>query len=321
MSRTKTTQKEKAQLKIRCPECGSENILVDEEMGELVCGSCGLVITDDILDSRPERRAYTLEEKEDRQRTGRPTDYALFDKGLSTSITINKDVFGRSLSPMTKQKMWRLRRWHIRAQMHDKGRNLMQAMDELQRLSDKLNISQSVKETAAIIYRKALDLDLVRGRSIQAMIAASLYASCRLTGTPKSLDEISEVSLRDKKEISRCYRLIIRELGMNMPIHDPMGFLPLIADRAEVSGETLSLAARLLKKARERRLVMGKDPRGLAAAILYIACKLRGEKITQKQIAAAADVTEVTIRNRKRELLKRLNINLKNLSKPELLIS
>jgi len=281
-------------------------------MGELVCGSCGLVITDELLDRRPERRAYTLEEKEDRQRTGRPTDYAIFDKGLSTTITIDRDTFGRALSPRTKQKMWRLRRWHIRAQMHDKGRNLMQAMDELQRLADKLNISQSVKETAAIIYRKALDLDLVRGRSIQAMIAASLYASCRLTGTPKSLDEVSEVSLRDKKEISRCYRLIIRELGMSMPIHDPMGYLPIIADRANISGGTLGLAAKILKEAKKARIVMGKDPRGLAAAILYIACKLRNEKITQKQIAIAADVTEVTIRNRKRELLKRLKLDLKN---------
>lgn len=281
-------------------------------MGELVCGSCGLVITDELLDRRPERRAYTLEEKEDRQRTGRPTDYAIFDKGLSTTITIDRDTFGRALSPRTKQKMWRLRRWHIRAQMHDKGRNLMQAMDELQRLADKLNISQSVKETAAIIYRKALDLDLVRGRSIQAMIAASLYASCRLTGTPKSLDEVSEVSLRDKKEISRCYRLIIRELGMSVPIHDPMGYLPIIADRAGVSGGTLGLAAKILKEAKKARIVMGKDPRGLAAAILYIACKLRNEKITQKQIAIAADVTEVTIRNRKRELLKRLKLDFKN---------
>ncbi|MEM2875433.1 MAG: TFIIB-type zinc ribbon-containing protein [Candidatus Bathyarchaeia archaeon] len=307
-----TVTSQEVDVKTRCPECGSGNIVRDEEVGELVCGSCGLVITDEIFDRRPERRAYTLEEKEDRQRTGRPTDYALFDKGLSTAITIDRDTFGRALSLGTKQKMWRLRKWHIRAQMHDKGRNLMQAMDELQRLADKLNISQSVRETAAIVYRKALDLDLVKGRSIQAMIAAALYVSCRLTGTPKGLDEISEASLRDKKEISRCYRLIIRELGINMPIHDPMVFLSIIADRANVSGEIVGLAAKILREAKETRIVMGKDPRGLAAAILYIACKLSNHKITQKQIAMAAEVTEVTIRNRKRELLRKLKIKIKD---------
>lgn len=303
---------QKTGVHIKCPECGSENVLMDEEQGELVCSSCGLVITKDMLNMGPERRAYTFEEREDRQRTGRPMDYAIFDKGLSTSITIDRDTLGHTLSPKTRRKMMRLRKWHIRAQMYDKGRNLMQAMDELQRLSDKLNISQSVKETAAIIYRKALDQDLVRGRSIQAMVAASLYAACRLTESPKSLDEVAEVSLRSKKEISRCYRLILRELKLAMPIHDPMVYLPIIAERARISGETLGVAAKILREAKLSRVVMGKDPKGLAATILYIACKITNEKITQKLIATAADVTEVTIRNRKRELIKKLNLKLKN---------
>lgn len=293
----------------QCPECGSPRIVYDEVTGEYVCGECGLVIREEMLDRSPEWRALTLEEKAKKKRTGGPTEYSQYDKGLSTTIRIDRDAFGRPLSAETKRQMWRLRRWHLRSRMHaSKSRNLMHAMNELERLSDKLHTPASVKEMAAVIYRKALDQDLVRGRSISGIIAASLYAAIRFAKKPKTLKEIAEGSTRDEKEIARDYRMILQRLNFRMPIDDPVDYISKISEKAKISGETLGLAVRIIKDAQQKRIATGKDPTGLAAAALYIACQMKKEKISQKEIAQAAEVTEVTIRNRKRDLDKEMDL-------------
>jgi transcription initiation factor TFIIB len=184
----------------------------------------------------------------------------------------------------------------------------MQAMSELERLSEKLHIPSFTQETAAVIYRKALSADLIRGRSIAAIIAAALYAACRFTKAPKTLNEIVKASTRDKKEVSRCYFLLIRRLKMKIPIANPLDHVSRVAEKAGVSEEAQGLAVKILREAKRKRITMGKNPIGIAATVLYIACQLRGEKITQMDIAAAANVTEVTIRNRKKELMKKLNL-------------
>jgi len=278
-------------------------------MGEIVCSKCGLVVLEGMLDMSPEWRAFTPEEKRSRIRVGPPTDYSHFDKGLSTIIWIGRDAQGRPLSAKTRRRMWRLRNWHIRSEMQaSESRNLLRAMSELQRLSEKLNIPSFIRKTAAVIYRKALNAHLIRGRCIAAIIAAALYASCRFANTPKTLKEIAEASARDKNEISRDYSLLIRELGIRMPIPDPLDHISRIANKAGICGKTQRLAVKILREAKHKHLIAGKHPVGVAAAVLYIACQLEGEKFTQKDVAAAANITEVTIRNRKRELVEELNI-------------
>jgi transcription initiation factor TFIIB len=278
-------------------------------MGEVICSKCGLVILDEVLNRSPEWRAFTPEEKRSKRRVGAPTAYSHFNKGLSTVMWINRDAFGRPLSPEVRRQMWRLRKWHIRSRMHaSDGRNLIQAMGELERLSERLHIPSFIQETAAVIYRKALGADLIRGRCIAAIVAAALYAACRFTKTPKTLNEIVKASTRDRKEISRCYFLLIRRLKMKMPIHDPLDYVSKIAEKAGVSGEVQGLAVKILREAKRKRLTMGKDPMGIVAAVLYIACQLKGKGVTQKDIAAAAGVTEVTIRNRKKELMEKLDL-------------
>ena len=294
---------------IRCPECGSSRIVQDRETGEFVCGECGFVIEADTLSQRPEWRAFTPEEKRAKRRAGAPTDYARYDKGLSTTIRVEHDAFGRPLSPEVRRQMWRLRRWHIRSQMHaSESRNLMYAMNELERLSDKLHIPSSIRGRAAVIYRKALNEGLVRGRSIAAIVAGALYVACRFAKIPKSLKEVAKASIRDEKEVARSYRLLVRRLKLEMPIHDPLEYISKIAGKAGLSGEIQGLAVRILRKAQRKRLTTGKDPRGVAAAALYIACKLKGKKVTQKEIALAANITEVTLRNRKKGLAERLDL-------------
>lgn len=293
-----------------CPECESTTLVVDMEMGELVCGNCGLVIEENIIHHGAEWRALTDQERKSRARVGAPTQYYHFDKGLSTTIQVDRDAFGRPLSPKVKREMWRLRRWQLRSRVHDsQGRNLSLAMGELQRLSEKLHIPSSVQEMAAVIYRKALDKGLVRGRSIAAIVAGSLYVACRFTKTPRTLKEITEASLKDQKEISRAYRIVVKNLQMEMPIDDPVDYATKIAEKAGVSSDVEGLAIKIIRDAKNNRATMGKDPSGLAAAALYIASKLKKEKTTQKHLAKAAGLTEVTVRNRAKDLMKRLDLD------------
>jgi transcription initiation factor TFIIB len=292
-----------------CPQCGSLHLVTDETNGEVVCSQCGLVITENKLNRTPEWRAYTLDEQRSKSRMGAPIRYSHFDKGLHTTIRGYKDASGNKLSGKAKRQAWRLRKWQNRTRVRDsRNRNLMQAMNELQMLAEKLHVSSSVKELAAVMYRKALDENLTRGRSIAAIVAASLYAACRFTKTPKRLNDMVKVSARSRGEVSRAYRLLVRKLKIEMPSHDPLNYVSRIAEKAKISGKVQGVAAKILRKAKRKRITMGKDPVGVASAVLYVACQMKGENVTQKEIAEAAGVTEVTLRNRKKELVKKLDL-------------
>ena len=295
----------------RCPECGSSNIIYDYDSGEIICGDCGLVLSELVIDEGPEWRAFTQGEREKRSRVGVPMSFSVHDKGLTTTITlVDKDAFGRKLPLDARLQMLRLRKWQIRSRIHSSvDRNLAQAMAELDRLCDKLHIPSAVKEKAAVIYRKALDAGLVRGRSIAAIVAAALYAACRLMQIPRSLKEISKHSTANRKDIARSYRLLLTELNIKMPIPQPELRVPKIAAKLGVDGETQKLAIQILRKAEKLKSTAGKDPTGLAAAALYIACLMRNKKFTQKKVAEAAGVTEVTIRNRYKGLKEALGLN------------
>jgi transcription initiation factor TFIIB len=292
-----------------CPQCGSLNLVTDGINGEVVCSQCGLVTVEDVLNQAPEWRAYTLEEQRSKSRTGAPIRYSNFDKGLHTTIQGFKDASGHPLSTKAKRLAWRLRKWQNRSRVRDShNRNLMQAMNELQILSEKLHVSSAVKELAAVIYRKALDEDLTRGRTIAGIIAAAMYVACRFTKTPKTLNDIVAVSARSRGEVSRAYRLLVRTLKIEMPSHDPLGYVSRIAEKTKISGKVQGVAVKILRKAKRKRLTMGKDPVGVASAVLYIACQKEGENVTQKEIAEAAGVTEVTLRNRKKELVEKVDL-------------
>jgi transcription initiation factor TFIIB len=300
----------KPQHSENCPECAGKNLIHDRDTGETICGDCGLVLYEQMLDKGPEWRAFTQEEKASRSRVGMPTSYSIHDKGLSTTISqVDRDAFGRKLPQSTRLQMWRLRKWQIRSRVHSSmDRNLSQAMSELERLSGKVSISPSLKEKAALIYRKALEKGLVRGRSINAITSAALYAACRETGTPRTLRDIADASLVDRKDVARCYRLLLQELHFAMPVADSLTYVSKIAEKNRISGRTQGAAIAILADAKRKRFAAGKDPMGLAAAALYIACLQANEKTTQKDIAEAAGVTEVTVRNRYKSLKNQLKL-------------
>jgi transcription initiation factor TFIIB len=200
-----------------CPECGSANLVEDYDLGEMICHDCGLVLSEHALNRGPEWRAFTKEEKDERGRVAIPTSFSIHDKGLSTVIDrVNRDASGRQLPLATRLEMLRLRKWQIRTRVHSSAeRNLAQAMVELDRLTDMLHIPASIKERAAMVYRKTLDNGLVRGRPIAAMTAASLYAACRMSETQRTLKDVSAASRIRKKDVARCYRLLVRELDLH----------------------------------------------------------------------------------------------------------
>jgi transcription initiation factor TFIIB len=289
----------------KCPRCGSTELISDLENGETVCSKCGLVIDEELIDMGPEWRAFTPSEKDNRQRTGLGMSYTLYDKGLSTVFKGNRDAYGNPLKDETRIKMDRLRRYDNRSKFDETWRrNLSIAMSELDRMTTALHLPQNIKEQAALLYRKALKMDLIRGRSIDAFVAATIYAACRQNNLPRPLKEISKLSTREHGEIARTYRLLLREMKLKMPIDDPMKFIPSIASKLNLRRNTEQLAINILKKAQKENGLSGKDPRGLAAAALYMACIKNNDKRIQKDVADAAGTTEVTLRNRLRGLEK-----------------
>ncbi len=296
--------------KEKCPRCGKGVLVTDGNTGEKFCAKCGFVLTEKVSESGPEWRSFSKEEHEGRSRAGVPTSLAMHDMGLATIIgPTNRDATGKPLSASMKSTIERLRTWDSRSQVHEPvDRNFRQAFSELDRLKDKLAVGDAVIEKAAFIYRKALEKGLVRGRSISALIASALYAACRDTETPRTLKDVGNASNIKRKDIARCYRLLLRELSLKMPVVNPVNCVSRIASIAGLSEKTKREATKILRTAEELKISAGKDPMGLAAAALYVACVTNGESKTQRDVAEAAGVTEVTIRNRYKGLKIALNI-------------
>jgi transcription initiation factor TFIIB len=294
----------------KCPKCGKNSMVTDGVGAELCCSSCGLVLKDKIVENGPEWRTFANDGKDDRSRTGTPTSIVMHDMGLATVIgAANKDASGRLLSGSMASTVERLRTWDRRSQVHESAdRNMKQAFNELRRLSERLAVSGSVAERAAYFYRKALERGLVRGRAITSIMAASLYAACRDREIPRTLKDVAAASNVKKKDLARSYRLLHREMDFRMPVADPVKCVSAIASRAAMSEMTQRRAREILFMAKEARLSAGKDPMGLAASALYVACMLGGEEKSQKEVAGAARVTEVTIRNRYKGLREALGI-------------
>ncbi|MEF8882545.1 MAG: transcription initiation factor IIB [Halapricum sp.] len=304
-ARDQTVQADEETDELACPECGAEGITV-EKRGETVCESCGIVIEDDMIDHGPEWRAFDSRERDQKSRVGAPSTNKLHDKGLSTKIDWkDSDATGSSLSSRKRSQMVRLRTWDERFRAKSaRERNLKQALGEIDRMASALGLPENVRETAGVIYRRALYDDLLPGRSIEAMATASLYAAARQANTPRSLDEFQPISRVDRQEYARAYRYLARELELAIEPADPAKYLPRFASGLGAPEEVQRRARELLETGKSQGIHSGKSPVGLAAGALYAGALLSNERITQGTIAEESEVSEVTIRNRYQELLK-----------------
>jgi len=297
---------------VRCPECNSAHLVRDYKRGEFVCEECGLVLDDQFIDQGPEWRAFDTEQGEKRARTGAPMTYTIHDKGLSTEIGWkNADSYGKSIPTRNRAMFYRLRKWQRRIRISNAmERNLAFALSELNRIASGMGLPRNVRETAALIYRKAVNKNLIRGRSIEGVVAASLYGACRQCSIPRTLDEIASTSKVGRKEIGRTYRFMTRELRLKLMPTSPEDYISRFCSELKLSSEVQTKTMEILKQANDMELTSGKAPTGVAAAAIYIASILANERRTQREVADKAGVTEVTIRNRYKELAEKLGIQL-----------
>ncbi|EMA47518.1 Transcription factor TFIIB cyclin-related protein [Halococcus morrhuae DSM 1307] len=288
-----------------CPECGGR-LAEDEAHGETTCTECGLVVSTDEIDHGPEWRAFDSAERDRKKRTGAPTTKMMHDKGLSSQIGWqNKDAYGNTLSARKRQRMQRLRTWDERFRTRDsKERNLKQALGEIERMASALGVPKDVRETASVIYRRALSEDLLPGRSIEGVSTAALYAGIRQMGLPRSVEEVGAVSRVDEMEFKRAYRYINQELDLEIGPPNPKQYVSRFASDLDVSEETERRARDLLETAERQAVHSGKSPVGLAGAALYAAGILTNRKLTQDEVSEVAEVSNVTIRNRYHELME-----------------
>ena len=292
----------------RCPECGSNRLMRDYKCAEIVCMGCGFVVAAKLADQGPEWRAFNDEQRAKRARAGAPLTFTIHDKGLSTMIDWHdRDVYGKRLAPGQKAQIYRLRKWQRRIRVSDATeRNLAFALSEISKIANNLNLPKNILETASVIYRKAVKERLIRGRSIQGVTAAAIYVACRQCGLARTLDEIAQASNVNKKEVGRSYRFLIKELNYFIPPLKPGQYITKFSNQLAMQGKVEEIAHKILAAAKEMKLTSGRGPTGIAAAASYIASVLTGERKTQREIAEIAQVTEVTIRNRYKELVERL---------------
>ncbi len=308
----KSSSKYRIDLDIKCPSCGSTSVVKDYQEDIVICRKCGRII-EDMKENEGEWQTFN-QEGEDLSRIGSPITYRIHNKGLPTDIDwMDKDSLGKSLSPRQKAKVHRLRKWQKRIKVSGaRERSLAYALSEISRMASQLGLPRNVQEIASIMYRKAAEKNLIRGRSTEAVTSATIYAASREAGIPRSLEEISKVSKVSKKKISKNYRFISRELNIHLPPIDPTKYIARFGSDLKISGETQAKAIDIIRKAQKKGLISGKGAKGTAAAAVYIASLLSGEKKTQRAISEIAEVTQVTLRHRYKELIRELNIDIEN---------
>ncbi len=293
-----------------CPECNSSHLEEDYERGELVCADCGLVISENLIDPGQEWRGFDTEQNEKRARTGAPITYTVHDKGLSTEISWkNVDIYGKSVPARNKPQLYRMRKWQKRLRAANAvERNLMVALGSIERISSNMGLPKNVREESAVIYRKAASRDLIRGRSIEGVVAASIYAAARQLNFPRAIEEVARASRVGRKEIGRNYRTLVRELKLSLLPTTPQDYISRFCSELSLGTDVEAKALELLKNMEAGSSTVGKGPTGIAAAAIYISAILCGRKRTQEEIATVSGVTEVTLRNRFKDITSVLSI-------------
>ncbi|HUU47316.1 MAG TPA: transcription initiation factor TFIIIB [Nitrosopumilaceae archaeon] len=294
-------------VKCQLDTCKTYPVVTDSDRGEIFCGGCGLVLVQNFDDTTHENRGYSSEDYMKNARTGPATSLTMFDKGLSTVIGSNKDSFGNSLSQKTKYEFNRLRTWDQRSKSRTTS-SLSKAFTLLHGMKTKLGIPNNAVENAAYIYRKVVNAKLTRGRTMASLISASLYASCRQNNIPRTLDDIAGAGNVERRILSRDLRTIIKKLNLTLNQYDTASFIVKISNNMNLGEKTKRDAFNILKRCEDEKITAGKHPVAQAAASLYIACIVNGEKISQKKFSNEAGVSDVTIRNRANLIKKTLNL-------------
>lgn len=288
----------------RCPECNSVNLTYDDHKGEIVCNDCGLIVEDKMVDTGQDAGGQ-FDKADKKGRGGAPMSMQKFDKGLTTNVGEISDIY--RLEAGQTRKFLRLKKWQERVSTSIE-RNLRLAMAELRRVASFLSLPSVVRDEASRVYNYVLQRGLVRGRSMESVIAACIYAACRSYNIPRTLDEIAAASDVERKEIGRTYRFIVRKIKIKVTPSSPKDYISRFSSILHLTPKAQNEALKILKRADISELTSGRGPAGIAAAALYVAALIHDEKKTQREVADVAGITEVTIRNRYKELIDRLEL-------------
>jgi len=293
-----------------CDQCKGYTVIFDMVSSEYVCSSCGCVASDKFFNNEHSSGYSGQSGFSDRSRTGMPESLAIHHKGLSTLIGMgDTDARGKALEPAQRMKMQRLRTWNNRSQLNDSiSRNLEKALKFLNNFGDKLYLSQAVMESAAYIYRKAAIKKLAKGRSTLGLVGAALYAACRETATPKTISDVASVCNLSSKDVMSHYKLILRELSLQMPVLHGPDYVTLIANRLDLSEKTKREALKIFSEVQQNRISIGKNPRALAGAVIYLASQTCNEFLRQVEICQVADISTVSLRKRCKEIKATLEV-------------
>ena len=294
-------------VKCQLDTCKTYPVITDSERGEMFCGGCGLVLVQNIADTSHENTGFTQEGYMKLTRTGPATSLTMHDNGLSTVIGLDRDSTGKALSSKTKYEFNRLRTWDQRSKSR-KTATFSKAFTQLHAMKTKLGVPDNVVENAAYIYRKIVSAKLTRGRTMVSLVSAALYAACRENNIPRTLNDIAEAGNIERRILSRDLRTIIKKLGLSLNQYDTTSFISKISNNMNLKEKTKRDAFDILKKCENHKITAGKNPVAQAAASLYIACILNGEKISQKKFSMESGVSDVTIRNRVTLIKKTLTI-------------
>ncbi len=287
----------------RCPECGGP-VVLDPQHAESICARCGLVVTEKGIDFGPDWRAFDADAASRRAHAGAPLTESLHDYGLSTVMgRSSRDAMGKSIPSTKRLQLARMRRLHQRTTFGSGAqRNLARAITEIHRVATALGVPRQVAERGIRLYRNAASKQMIQGRSIEGIAAAALFAACRLSGVPRDPEAFTRATQVDKRTLLRLHRLLVREFKLKEPQTTAHDYIARFASHLKLSPAAEARARELVRLADERGLTSGRSPAGVAAAVLYAASRDVGEARTQKDVAEAAGVTEVTVRNRTRDL-------------------
>jgi transcription initiation factor TFIIB len=291
-----------------CPECRKGRLVIDEAHGEVSCDTCGLVVAENLIDSGPDWRSFAGEGRAQGERAS-PLSSLQHDYGFGAVMWGRTDAHGKPVQASNLPQLKRMQKWDRRAKFRrGTERNLATALSEIRRMASGMDVPRNVQEAAGKFYRSATEKNLIRGRSIDSVAAACLYAALRTHGIPRSLEEVAAVSKVDRREIGRVYKVVAHELGLTLAPVSPESYVPRFASRLRLKPRTEGRALDFVRQAVRQERVSGKDPKSVAAAALYIASILEAEPRTQRDVSEATGVTEVTIRNRYKELVTALGI-------------
>ena len=287
--------------------CKKNSMITDTDTGEMACSNCGAVSLEQIIDTAPEFSGFSPEAYQNNSRVGMKTSLKMADRGLSTIMeSQDKDSSGKRLSNENRRMFYRLRMWDRNSRSSTSIKSFQKAFTLLDGISSKLALPESVVEETAYLFRKIAAKKILTGRSTSAMLCATVYMTCRLTDTPRTLQDISNAGNIKKKNLQRVYRFLVKELELYPEAYNPREFVTRVAKAVGLSERAERLAFKILTMCEKNNVSASKNPMAMAAAAINLASGMNNERVTQLKISEASGISAVTIRSRTKEIKEKI---------------